>query len=93
MQIHGYEQSPYWQTSKDHIGKNTVRRSDYKGVSRVSIISEHVKDPIIKMPSSTNVTPTTSNIAYCRGVTAYQTIAIHSHRQIIHGINLIFEKL
>ena len=39
-----FKQKENKQTSKVHIGKS-VRRSDYKGVSCVSIItSEHVKD-------------------------------------------------
>ena len=45
-----------WIFSKVQIGNpNTVRRSDYKGVSRVSIKSEHVKDLTIKMATSTMV--------------------------------------
>ena len=43
--------------SKVQICKsNTVRRSDYKGVSRVSIKSENVKDLIVKMATSMMVT-------------------------------------
>ena len=34
---------------------NTVRRNDYKGSPRVTIISEPVKDPIVKMVTSTMV--------------------------------------
>ena len=46
-----------WIFSKVQIGKpNTVRRSDYKGVSHVSIKSEHVKDLTIKMWSITEAT-------------------------------------
>ena len=45
------------------VGKNTVRQSDYKEVSCVSITSEPVKDLTIKMGTTMMVTPTTSNIA------------------------------
>ena len=62
--------SPEWQTSKVHIGKTQSVRATIKEVSRVSITSEHVKDLTIKMATSTIMTPTTSNIAYYRGVTA-----------------------
>ena len=42
-----YSQRPYW--------PNTVRQSDYKGVSSVPKTSEHVKDLTIKMATSTMV--------------------------------------
>ena len=45
-----------WILSKVQIGKpTTVRRSDYKGGSLVSIKSEHVKALTIKMATSTMV--------------------------------------
>ena len=54
-----------WIFSKVQIGKpNTVRRSDYKGVSRVSIKSEHVKNLTIKMVTSMMVIRHRSNNAY-----------------------------
>ena len=66
-----------WIRDQVQIDKpNTVRRSDYKGVSRVSIISEHVKDlTIYKMATSMIViTPPQAILLttykYIRGVTA-----------------------
>ena len=53
--------------SNVQIGKpNIVDSIEYKGVSPVSIISEHVKDLTIKMATTK---PTTSSTAYYRGVT------------------------
>ena len=54
-----------WVFSKVQIGKpNTVLRIDYKGVSRVYIKSEHVKDLAIKMATSTMVIRHRSDNAY-----------------------------